>query len=393
MNRVLTRKRCTRCTLPSTFRYIRFDKQGVCNYCHNHDVYIPRFRRFDVARNLFLDQIAKIRGKYRYDCATGLSGGKDSTYILYKLVREYGLKVLALTFNNQFQNEFARQNIQRVIEDLKVDHVVLAFDPQQHLALYGRIAIQTGWPCIACSVFGTLLTQRYCFDNRIPFIVHGRAPNQMLRELSPCSNDMYLPYYSWNYRNVGFHERIKALKLQRKQLGWLLRMAIRDRRERETLKAQILLDPDACRREGFVPDFKAFFLMQDYNENEIVEFMRSKVSDEKKSALELYQHNDCLAHSAFMEIYRRAYGWSLYEFEMAFDVRDGRISKEKALELINADEKLAGKNGNSLDLICSKIGLDIHRLPAQLDATRRNIRMFQFFMRAKGIVNPLDPGR
>ena len=45
-------RRCTRCVLPANFRNIRFDRNGVCNYCHNHDRLIERFRRFSLAEEV-----------------------------------------------------------------------------------------------------------------------------------------------------------------------------------------------------------------------------------------------------------------------------------------------------------------------------------------------------
>ena len=108
MNEDKKEKRCVRCTLPHNFRNITFDKDGVCNYCHNHDESIEKFRRFSLAKNNFLDQVEANRGKYQYDCAAGLSGGLDSTYVLYKLVQDYNLKVLAITYDNSFQSDVAK---------------------------------------------------------------------------------------------------------------------------------------------------------------------------------------------------------------------------------------------------------------------------------------------
>jgi tRNA(Ile)-lysidine synthase TilS/MesJ len=46
----------------------------------------------------------------QYDCLVPLSGGKDSTYVLYLCARVYGLKVLAMNFDNGFQSPLAREN-------------------------------------------------------------------------------------------------------------------------------------------------------------------------------------------------------------------------------------------------------------------------------------------
>ena len=126
-------KRCFRCTLPYNFRNITFDENGVCNYCHNHDRYIEKFRRFSLAKKNFLDQVEANQGKYQYDCAAGLSGGFDSTYVLYKLVQDYNLKVLAITYDNSFQSEVAKDYIKTIVDDLKVDHVTIAYEIESYI--------------------------------------------------------------------------------------------------------------------------------------------------------------------------------------------------------------------------------------------------------------------
>jgi len=53
----------------------------------------------------------------------GLSGGKDSTYVLCKIVKKHKLKVLAVTFNNGFLTEFAKKSIENTVCKLGVDHI------------------------------------------------------------------------------------------------------------------------------------------------------------------------------------------------------------------------------------------------------------------------------
>jgi hypothetical protein len=53
----------------------------------------------------------------------GLSGGRDSSYLLLKLVKDYGMKVLAVNYENPFTVPQARVNIQNAVEALGVDLV------------------------------------------------------------------------------------------------------------------------------------------------------------------------------------------------------------------------------------------------------------------------------
>ena len=46
--------------------------------------------------------IEKHRGKYEYDCIVPFSGGKDSSYTMYYLMKEYKIKPLVVRFNHGF---------------------------------------------------------------------------------------------------------------------------------------------------------------------------------------------------------------------------------------------------------------------------------------------------
>ena len=106
---------CSRCILPETFPGIHFDEKQVCNYCRQFECEGGPLPPELKARNsAWFDRlIAARRGKGRYDCLVGMSGGKDSTYVAYVLKEKYGLSILGYTFDNGFLSETARGNIAR----------------------------------------------------------------------------------------------------------------------------------------------------------------------------------------------------------------------------------------------------------------------------------------
>ena len=68
----------------------------------------------------------KKKNKNEYDCIIGLSGGIDSSYVLYKAVK-LGLTPLAVHLDNGWNSELAVDNINRLITKLEVDlhtHVI-----------------------------------------------------------------------------------------------------------------------------------------------------------------------------------------------------------------------------------------------------------------------------
>ena len=119
-------KRCTRCLLPETYETIEFDEEGVCNLCRGAEV-----KKHDIdwdERKKLLDRLVeKHRGKRDYDCIVPYSGGKDSTFQLYYLMKEYGLKPLVVRFNHGFMRPTLENNNQRTLKKLGV--YVLQFTP------------------------------------------------------------------------------------------------------------------------------------------------------------------------------------------------------------------------------------------------------------------------
>jgi hypothetical protein len=62
----------------------------------------------------------------RYDCIVGVSGGTDSSYLVY-LAKQWGLRPLAVHYDNTWNSAIATMNIQKVLQSLNVDlytHVV-----------------------------------------------------------------------------------------------------------------------------------------------------------------------------------------------------------------------------------------------------------------------------
>jgi N-acetyl sugar amidotransferase len=113
-------KRCTRCVLPETHETILFDSEGVCNICRGQE-YKQSGIDWDVKKKELDTLIETYRGKYEYDCIVPFSGGKDSTWALYYLVKEYGLKPLVIRFDHGFLRPNLNENTTRTIRKLGVD--------------------------------------------------------------------------------------------------------------------------------------------------------------------------------------------------------------------------------------------------------------------------------
>jgi len=114
---------CSRCVSDTSLPGIRFDEQGVCQYCHAHDALerlYPLGAEGEGRLAAIVEQIKRAgRGK-EYDCICGVSGGRDSTYSLYRAVT-LGLRPLAVHFDNGWDTEISVRNIKNACSRLGVD--------------------------------------------------------------------------------------------------------------------------------------------------------------------------------------------------------------------------------------------------------------------------------
>lgn len=123
-------KSCTNCLLDTTDDpKILFDEEGVCNYCRQYSASHMVQENKNEKSQRFLELIENIKqsGKdKKYDCIIGVSGGVDSTYVAY-LVKQHGLRPLAVHLDYGWNSELAVANITNTLNVLGIDlytHVV-----------------------------------------------------------------------------------------------------------------------------------------------------------------------------------------------------------------------------------------------------------------------------
>lgn len=144
---------CSRCIYDERVPSISFDEAGVCNYCHQIDLMAEQYGtgtpRGEARFMATVEEIRR-RGKgKRYDCVIGVSGGTDSSYMLY-LAKEWGLRPLAVHYDNTWNSAIATQNIHKVLRALDVDLYTWVVDNKEVDDIY-RAFFLAGVPDIDAS--------------------------------------------------------------------------------------------------------------------------------------------------------------------------------------------------------------------------------------------------
>jgi hypothetical protein len=116
-------KRCSRCVLPETMPFIEFDAAGVCNYCRHHQPIT--YKGLEALEEVLAPQ-RKANGEP--DCIVAFSGGRDSCYALHLLVKELGMRPLAFTYDWGMVTDLARRNQARMCADLGIEHIWISAD-------------------------------------------------------------------------------------------------------------------------------------------------------------------------------------------------------------------------------------------------------------------------
>ena len=115
-------QRCIKGVWDTSVPGIIFDENGASNYSRMFEKYRDQYPRGDQGIKdwlAFVDDIKKAGKGRDYDCIIGVSGGTDSSYLLYLAKEVYGLRPLALNLDNGWASDISVKNIKKVTKALE----------------------------------------------------------------------------------------------------------------------------------------------------------------------------------------------------------------------------------------------------------------------------------
>ncbi|PKV48783.1 N-acetyl sugar amidotransferase [Aquimarina sp. MAR_2010_214] len=116
---------CSNCVMDITDSKITFDEKGVCDHCNTYykDI-LPNWHTDERGDETLKEIVSKIKKEGEgkdFDCLMGMSGGIDSSYLLYMMKEKYDLRPLVFHVDAGWNSQVAVNNIERLVDGLGLD--------------------------------------------------------------------------------------------------------------------------------------------------------------------------------------------------------------------------------------------------------------------------------
>ncbi len=252
---------CTNCVMDTTDSNITFDANGVCDHCRSFREHtLPNWDTGEKGEAALERMIERIRenGKGRdFDCIIGMSGGIDSSYLVYAAKEMFGLRPLVFHVDAGWNSQIAVNNIERIVDGLGLDlytevidweemkDLQLAFfksgvphidTPQDHAFFATMYKFATQYNVRDILTGANLSTE--CVRNPVEWMyyqsdstqlrdIHAKFGERPLRNYPVTSilwHKLWLPYVkgirSWRPLNNIAYIKDEAVEMLSRRFGW-----------------------------------------------------------------------------------------------------------------------------------------------------------------------------
>lgn len=354
---------CTNCLLDESYPRITFNDAGICSLCSSENKFEPIGE--DRLSDIFQSAKDKNSG---YDALVPLSGGKDSTYILYLAVKVYKLRVLTMTYDNGLLSRLALDNIERVIKFTGVKHIFCKPDFEIQKKVYQNMLRYTGDICGACDIATKANVLKVAGDYSVPVILYGT---------SPLENDSFV---TDSIQDISRFRHIMRLanNLTKKEINnYLIYPGL-----------NMFLHSFYKITGKWSKEVRPLFFIHNPTDKEMGEIIKKELGWEDEQDREYAKHLDCIAEPLTNYLRNRIYGYERRKCQYSNMIRRKEITREKAVRLYNAD-KVEEKPSNysevlkHLDLTDKDIEQAVSYIPLFYERyTSKMNRLYTFLTRS-----------
>jgi len=320
------KQRCNKCLLPDTYPDILFNNDGVCNQCIQYEKSEP------LGEDDLIEILKAKRGK-EFDCVVGISGGKDSCYVTYLAKKKYGLRTLAVCYDFPFLRDLARANMQNVCGSLGVDlRIVKAKNNLEQRLLRNHLmslsSTGTSWgQCIFCHYGIDAILYNVAKERGVPFILGGITKYELW---NPGSRTAFL---SKRLRKLSIGKLLQFFHYQSRAYLCLV-----DQRRQFRMPPSSSLDVyRRAKKPAHGPQSIHVYDYVRWDQDLIEETLMSETGWIKPDKSLSWRY-DCSLEPFLDYTYKKEFGISTVGIYLSQLIRDGKISREEALEIMEESE-------------------------------------------------------
>jgi N-acetyl sugar amidotransferase len=328
--------------MPETQETILFDKEGVCNVCRQIEK-----KRDDIdwgaKKNELLELVKQYKGKGDYDCIIPFSGGKDSTFQLYYVIKELGLKPLAVCFDHGFFRPKHIETRDRILNKLGIDFLIFRPSWQIIKKVMMESLIRKGDFCWHCHVGITAYPIQIAVKHKIPLIIYGEGSAE------------YTSYYEYaDEEDIGERKLNRMghnLGITAEDMAGIINVNVRD-------LAPFLFPSYKEVKENNVRAITlgSYIKWDTLKQSELIREKLGWEGDEAEGVPPeyFYEKVECmlLGIRDYLKYIKR--GFARATHLTSIDIRHGRMTRKKAMELVKQYE---GNRPASLDYFLKIMGL------------------------------------
>lgn len=162
--------------MPCTQEGQELDSSGFCNVCRSAEDKMRidwGKRRADLEE--ILNRFREENKNNQYDCLIPISGGKDSVYQLHILVKEFGMRPLAVTFSHNWYSSTGMLNLFNSLETFDVDHIMFTPKRSQVNSLAKKSLSTIGDACWHCHAGIGAFPLKIARDYGINLVIWGES--------------------------------------------------------------------------------------------------------------------------------------------------------------------------------------------------------------------------
>ena len=169
---------CPVCIMNDTIEEFKISKANICNFCEEWEKQRNLYTNFSqnkVSQNLsnIKKKIINSKNHRKYDCVIGLSGGTDSSFVVYQAWK-LGLNPIIIHMDNGWNSKTSNHNISKILDRTNFDYKTLILDWEEFRDLQISF-LKAGVPDIELitdhAIFAYIID--FAVKEKIKFILSG----------------------------------------------------------------------------------------------------------------------------------------------------------------------------------------------------------------------------